>query len=399
MSASHPPAPDIVDDTVDDDIAGFSDPVLNSAFEPMRLAHRPLIRTRLLDRLSRGVREKSLTLLSAPAGAGKTVLAASWVEAAAVPWPVAWLTVDDACDRPELFWPYLMEALARAGVTLPQAHRPVLGEKVPAAFLTRLAADILEHPHPIVLVLDGANRLLSREATAGLDFLIRHACPRFRLVMCGRADPQLPLHKYRLTDSMTELRLDALAFTSGETRELLASLGVTVSKEVASSLTEQTEGWAAGLRLAAASLKRGVDPTRLIDSLARDDGSVAEYLFAEVLDAQPPRLRQFLLRTSVTPHLWPELVDLLTDRTDGRRTLAALVRANAFVERPRTRRASTECTRFSGNCSRRSWPMSHRRMCRSCTAGVRSGSPRRDSTSRPSSMQQRAVTGDTQPHC
>ena len=334
MSASHPPAPDIVDDTVDDDTAGFSDPVLNSAFEPMRLAHRPLIRTRLLDRLSRGVREKSLTLLSAPAGAGKTVLAASWVEAAAVPWPVAWLTVDDACDRPELFWPYLMEALARAGVTLPQAHRPVLGEKVPAAFLTRLAADILEHPHPIVLVLDGANRLLSREATAGLDFLIRHACPRFRLVMCGRADPQLPLHKYRLTDSMTELRLDALAFTSGETRELLASLGVTVSKEVASSLTEQTEGWAAGLRLAAASLKRGVDPTRLIDSLARDDGSVAEYLFAEVLDAQPPRLRQFLLRTSVTPHLWPELVDLLTDRTDGRRTLAALVRANAFVERP-----------------------------------------------------------------
>ena len=107
-----------------------------------------------------------------------------------------------------------------------------------------------------------------------------------------------------------------------------------MSRDVVASLTEQTEGWAAGLRLAAASLKQGADPKTLVESLARDDGSVAEYLFAEVLDAQPPRVRDFLLRTSVTPQLLPDLVDRLTDRADGRRTLATLVRANAFVERP-----------------------------------------------------------------
>lgn len=321
-------------DNPGDGESDYCDPVLTSTFEPPQLPSKPIIRTRLQDRLSQGVREKSLTLISAPAGAGKTVLAASWAEARAVPWPVAWLTVDDACDRPEVFWSYLAETILRAGVTLRHANRPPLGEVVRNSFFIRLAADILDHPVPVVLVLDGTDRLVSRHANAGLDFLVRHAYPHFRLIMCGRADPQLPLHKYRLTDSMTELRQDALAFTVAETQSLMTSLGAKVSRDIVASLTEQTEGWAAGLRLAAASLKQGADPITLVDSLAREDGSVAEYLFAEVLDAQPPRVRDFLLRTSITPQLLPDLVDELTDRADGRRTLATLVRTNAFVERP-----------------------------------------------------------------
>ena len=314
--------------------SGSGDPVLMSTLEPPPLPSRPIIRARLEDRLTYGVREKSLVLVSAPAGAGKTVLAASWAEAHDLPWPVAWLTVDDACDRSEVFWSYVAETIVRSGVTLRHANRPPLGEVVPNSFFIRLAADILDHPVPVVLVLDGADRLVSRDATVGLDFLLRHARPQFRLVMCSRADPQLPLHKYRLTDSMAELRQDALAFTVAEAQSLLSSLGAKVSRDVVASLTEQTEGWAAGLRLAAASLKQGADPKTLVESLAGDDGSVAEYLFAEVLDAQPPRVRDFLLRTSVTPQLVPDLVDRLTDRADGRRTLATLVRANAFVERP-----------------------------------------------------------------
>ena len=321
-------------DGVRDGASGYGDPVLTSTFEPPPLPSRPIVRARLRDRLSQGVQEKPLTLLSAPAGAGKTVLAASWADARAVSWPVAWLTVDDACDMPEVFWSYFAETILRAGVTLRHASQPPLGEVVPNSFFIRLAADILEHPVPIVVVLDGADRLVSRGATAGLDFLIGHAFPQFRLVMCGRADPQLPLHKYRLTDSMTELRRDALAFTVAEARLLLASLGAKVPRDIAAALTEQTEGWAAGLRLAAVSLKQGADPKTVVDSLAREDGSVAEYLFAEVLEAQPARVREFLLRTSVTPQLLPDLADQLTDRADGRRTLAMLVRANAFVERP-----------------------------------------------------------------
>ena len=129
---------------------------------------------------------------------------------------------------------------------------------------------------------------------------------------------------------MTELRCDELSFTVSETEELLAGLEVPSAPTIAAPLTELTEGWAAGIRLAAASLEQGADPEKLIESLRRNDSSVAEYLFAEVLDAQPPHVREFLLRTSVADEVWPELAD---QRTDGLQTLAGLARANAFVER------------------------------------------------------------------
>ncbi len=315
------------------DVPGPDEPLLDSIFAPGRMPVTRIVRTRLVNHLNRSVRNKPLTLICAPAGAGKSMLAASWVDAKTVPWPIAWLTVDDACDRAELFWPCLIEALERAGVSLPQVRRLSLGDATSTSFFARLAADILRLPQPVVLVLDGADCSLDSETTAGLDFLIRHAHPGLRLMICGRADPQLPLHRYRLTESMTELRLDALAFTPAETQTLLTSLGLTVSNQIATSLTELTEGWAAGLRLAAASLQQGTDPDELVDSLACEDGNVAEYLFAEVLQAQRPQIREFLLRTSVIEQLWPDLVDRLTDRADGRRTLAALVHANVFVGR------------------------------------------------------------------
>ena len=317
----------------DDDHGGSVEPVLGSTFVPGQLPSRPVVRARLHDRLTRGVHDKPLTLLSAPAGSGKTVCSASWVASRAVPWPIAWLNVDEACDHAETFWPCVVEALGRAGVELPNAPTPLSGDPVATSFLMRLAADLLERVDPVVLVLDSTERGLRPDLTSGLDFLVRHAWPRFRLVMCGRADPLLPLHRYRLAGSMTELRRDDLAFTVPETEELLQALDVPGAPSIAAALTELTEGWAVGIRLAATSLGQGADPAKLIGSLARNDSSVAEYLFAEVLDAQPPHVRDFLLRTSVADEIWPELADQLTDRTDGLQTLAGLARANAFVER------------------------------------------------------------------
>ena len=316
-----------------DDHGGSVEPVLRSTFVPGQLPHRPIVRTRLLDRLTRSVQDKPLTLLSAPAGFGKTVCIASWAAGQAVPWPVVWLNVDEACDQPNIFWPCLVEALARADVALPNVRAPLSGDPVATSFLMRLAADILERADPVVIVLDSAERSLGADTTTGLDFLVRHAWPRFRLVMCGRADPLLPLHRYRLTGSMTELRGDELSFTVSETEELLARLEVPSAPAIAAPLTKLTEGWAAGIRLAAASLEQGADPEKLIESLGRNDSSVAEYLFAEVLAAQLPHVREFLRRTRVADELWPELADELTDRTDGLQTLAGLARANAFVER------------------------------------------------------------------
>jgi LuxR family transcriptional regulator, maltose regulon positive regulatory protein len=316
-----------------DDQGGSTEPVLRSTFVPGQLPNRPVVRARLLDRLTQSVREKPLTLLSAPAGSGKTVCTASWSASRSVPWPIAWLNVDEACDQADTFWPCLVEAFAGAGVDLPNVRTPLSGDPAATSFLMRLAADLLERTHPVVVVLDSAERGLSADATPGLDFLIRHAWPRFRLVMCGRADPLLPLHRYRLTGAMTELRRDELAFTVPETEKLLAPLRVPNAATIAAPLTELTEGWAAGIRLAASSLEQGADPDKLIDSLGRNDSSVAEYLFAEVLDAQPPHVREFLLRTSVADEVWPDLADKLTDRGDAQQTLAGLARANAFVER------------------------------------------------------------------
>ena len=179
--------------------------VLASTFEPRGVPSCTIFRARLVDRLSRDMRNNQVTLLSAPAGAGKTVLAASWAASARVSYPVAWLTVDDVCDKPLAFWQCVIEALSLVGADLPRAQRGVADEPVPRSFFMNLAADILSLPGPVVLVLDLADRALGPEITAGLDFLLRHADPQFRLVVCGRADPDLPIHRYRLADSVAEL--------------------------------------------------------------------------------------------------------------------------------------------------------------------------------------------------
>jgi LuxR family maltose regulon positive regulatory protein len=243
---------------------------------------------------------------------------------------VAWLSLEAGDDDPAVFRPYLLAALRQTGMDLP-ALSP--GEPAPHAWPTALAAELAAQPERVVLILDNADSLTAREITGALDLLVRHAGTRLRLLLCARADPLLPLHRYRLDERLTEIRTDGLAFTGEETGELLAALGAPVTADVAAALQRRTEGWAAALRLAAARLSQGVDPHRLLASLAADEGSVAQYLVAEVLDRQPAPVRRFLLRISGTVQLWPELVDRLAGRPGGGRVLASLAAANAFVER------------------------------------------------------------------
>jgi LuxR family transcriptional regulator, maltose regulon positive regulatory protein len=289
-------------------------------------------RPRLLALLTQHAQGCPVTLLSGPAGSGKTTLAAGWWFSQAPGRPMAWLTLDEYDDDPATFWSYVFEALSAVGVRLSEIPELVEGEPPPGWLVTRLAADVAACREPVVLVIDNADHLTDRSIVAGLDLLVRNAGARLRLVLCGRADPMLPLHRYRLAGTLAEIRTDELSFTPEETRQLLAALGAPVTPELAAALCAETRGWAVGLRLAAAPLKQGVPPEELFTSLARDDGSVAQYLFAEVLEGQPASVRRVLLRTSVTSELWPDLVDRLCGRRNVRRVLAGLVHANAFVE-------------------------------------------------------------------
>ncbi|GAB3201728.1 LuxR family transcriptional regulator [Geodermatophilus arenarius] len=305
--------------------------LLASKLTPPEPGDATVLRPRLTTALSRAVRRSPLTLVSGPAGSGKTVLAASWARGRPDHGPVAWLTLDDYDDA-AAFWSYVVGALESAG--LARSGLPSLepGEPEPSWFVPSLAGRVAALPRPVTLVVDDADHVRDRSIATGLDLLVRHSGGGLRLVLCARADPPVPLHQYRLTGTVSEIRAGELAFTPDEAGELFAAMGVPVSPAVARTLHAEAEGWAVGLRLAGAALAQGVSPEHLVTSLARDDGSVAQYLSAEVLQRQPAPVRRFLLRVSVTAELWPDLVDRLCGRPIGRRVLAGLARANAFVE-------------------------------------------------------------------
>ena len=223
-------------------------------FEAPKLPLWLVVRQRLLDCISQGVREQ-LTLVSAPAGCGKTVLAASWAAAGAAPGPVAWLSLDEDDNKPGVFWCYVLAALARVGVPVSDVGMPAVAETVDRSVLIRLAAGLSEQSEPVVLILDDAQVLGDRAVLDGIEFLLRHAGNSLRLVILTRVDPALPLHRYRLAGSMTELRLDELAFTPVEARALLTAHDADLPEDTAIALAEKAHGWAASLRLAALSLQ------------------------------------------------------------------------------------------------------------------------------------------------
>ncbi len=273
-----------------------------------------------------------VTLLSAPAGSGKTVLLRSWIADTGLGDRVAWVSVDRDEQDAQRFWLSVIAALRRtigvAGLVETLEPSPTFDGQ---AVVTRLVSDLELLKDPIVLVIDDVHELSTTEARGQLELLITHRPELVRIVIAGRRDPRLGLHRLRLAGELTEIRSKDLRFTLKQVQELLRDAGVELSEQSLTLLYERTEGWAAGVRLAALALTAHPDPERFVAEFKGSERTVAEYLFAEVLDRQPDDARNMLLRTSILERVNAELGDLLTGASGSLRLLQELEQANAFV--------------------------------------------------------------------
>src|SRR5215468_9307066 len=286
-------------------------------------------RRALLDILGNAGR---VTVVSAPPGSGKTLLLRSWIAEPGVAEHAAWVAVQPEERDPERFWVSVTDALRGTAVgsalVRPLTAAPDLDGW---AVVERLLADLGSLEERVWLVVDDLHVLSSAEALRQLELLVLRAPPELRFVLATRHDVRLGLHRLRLEGELTEIRGDGLRFSLEEARALLEAAGVGLADEAVALLHGRTEGWAAGLRLAALSLARHPDPDRFAAEFCGSERTVAEYLLAEVLERQSEQVRRLLLRTSVAERVSGELADLLTGASGGERVLQELEEANAFV--------------------------------------------------------------------
>jgi LuxR family transcriptional regulator, maltose regulon positive regulatory protein len=291
-------------------------------------------RHRLLERLGAAAQ---VTVVSAPAGSGKTVLLRSWIDAADLAERAAWVSVGSHEADEQRFWLAVLDALRRTA-----AGSAVVRELSAApdldgwAIAERLLKDLVRLEEPVWLVVDDLHELESAEARRQLELLLMRAAPRLRVVLATRGEPQLGLHRLRLSGELTEIRSADLRFSPAEAWELFDAAGMELPGPVLTALLDRTEGWAAGLRLAALSLAGHPDPERFAAEFSGSERTVSEYLLTEVLERQPPQVRRVLLRTSILKRVNGELADLLSgggggSGGGGERILQALEEANAFV--------------------------------------------------------------------
>ncbi|MBW3634165.1 MAG: hypothetical protein KY456_14160 [Chloroflexi bacterium] len=292
-------------------------------------------RPHLVARLARGA-ERPLTIVSAPAGFGKTTLLAEWLASRrASDRAIAWVSLDPGDNDAALFWAYVVAALQtiRSGIganALSLLHSP---QPPPIeSILTTLINELAALEDDVTLVLDDLHAIDAQTIYGAIAFLIEHLPPRLRLVVATRADPPLPLARLRGRGELTELRAADLRFTPGEAAAFLNEvMGFDLSATDIAALEGRTEGWIAGLQLAALSMQGHQDIPGFIRTFAGDHRYIVDYLLEEVLQRQPEGVRGFLLQTSILDRLNGPLCDAVTGQIDGSARLEALERGNFFV--------------------------------------------------------------------
>ncbi len=291
-------------------------------------------RPRLTERLNEGLHRK-LTLISTPAGFGKTTLISEWL--AGCERPVAWLSLDEGDNDPTRFLAYLVAALQTIAANIGEGVLGMLRSPQPPpteAILTALLNEIDTVPDDFVLVLDDYHVVDAKPADDALSFLLEHQPPRMHLVIATREDPHLPLARLRVRGQLTELRAADLRFTPDEAAGFLNQvMGLNLSAEDIAALETRTEGWIAGLQLAALSMQGHKDATSFIKSFTGSHHFVLDYLVEEVLQQQSESVQAFLLRTSILDHLCGPLCDavLLDPSAFGQETLEYIEHANLFI--------------------------------------------------------------------
>jgi LuxR family transcriptional regulator, maltose regulon positive regulatory protein len=283
----------------------------------------------LFERLGAAAR---VTRVSALAGSGKTNLLRSWLAGSDLVDSAAWVPVQDGEQDPQRFWISVLDAL-RDTIAGAKLVRPLTGapDLDGWAIVERLLEDLEPLADPLWLVIDDVHELRSAKALAQLELLVMRAPADLRFVLVTRRQLRLGLHRLRLEGQLTEIGATDLQFTVDEARQLFEAAGVELSSTAVAALVRRTEGWAAGLRLAALSLAGHPDPERFAAEFSGNERTVAEYLLAEVLDQQPEPVRRLLLRTSACERISGELADLLAETSGGERILQDLEDAGAFV--------------------------------------------------------------------
>ena len=304
--------------------------VLATKLSRPRVPRSFVARPHVTELLESGTRDP-VTVVSAGAGWGKTLTTAAWASSDPAVGPVAWLSLDEGDNEPRAFWACVLAALRRT-ITLPPDNPlsgldPALGRE--DENLRRLMTGLAELPSTVVLVLDDFHLIQDAATLEGLSSLLRRPMSQLRLVLLTRSDPALPLHRLRVNDELAEIRSSDLAFDAAEAAQLLAEDGVDVVSEQAALLVERTEGWPAGLRLAALFLSR--DHERTVAEFGGDDRAVTDYLLEEVLASQPREIRDFLTQTSIVDRVSADLAAVLTDHPRSQQFLETLEVSNAFV--------------------------------------------------------------------
>ena len=310
-------------------------PLLETKLYVPRWRSGLVARARLVERLDQGT-ERKLTLVSGPAGCGKTTVLAEWVAATpASERPAAWVSLDQSDNDPAIFWAYFIAALQTMQSGVGESALSLLHSPQPPpieSVLTTLINEINAIQDDFALILDDYHIIDAQPVHDGIIFLLDHLPQQMHLIIASRSDPPLPLARLRGRGESTELRASDLRFTPGEAAAFLNEvMGLDLSAADVAALETRTEGWIAGLQLAALSMQGREDVPRFIRAFAGDDRYIVDYLVEEVLQRQPDGVRSFLLQTSILDRLSGPLCDAVTGREDGRGMLEALERGNLFV--------------------------------------------------------------------